>query len=66
MEVTGRGKKKKTTSVKLFLMLESKPKLDIRRNLFSVHWNKLPREVEELPCLDAFMKNVDVELRGMI
>lgn len=30
------------------------------------HWERLPREVEELPSLEMFKKHVDVALRDIV
>jgi len=30
------------------------------------HWNRLPREVVELTCLEMFKKRVDVALHNMV
>ena len=30
------------------------------------HWNRLPREVGELPSLEVFKEKVNVALRGMV
>jgi len=41
-------------------------RLDIMKNVFTEgvvrHWNRLPREVVELPSLEVFRKHVDIAL----
>jgi len=45
-------------------------RLDVRKLIFTKkvikHWNRLPREVVELPALEVFKKHVDVSLTDLV
>ena len=51
-------------------MHQGRFRLDIWKNLIServvTHWNRLPRELVELPTLKVFKKRTDVALSGMV
>ena len=44
--------------------------MDIRKNVFTErvvrHWNRLPREVVELPSLEVFKKHVNMALQDTV
>ena len=45
-------------------------KLDIRRKFFTqrvvTHWNRLPKEVVDVPSLEAFKARLDVALGSLV
>ena len=53
-----------------FKLEEGRFKLDIRKKFFSVrvvrHWNRLPSEVEDPPCLEAFKASLDGALGNLV
>ena len=44
--------------------------MDIRRKFFTqrvmTHWNRLPKEVVEVPSLEAFKARMDVALGSLV
>ena len=51
-------------------LLESRFRIDIRKNYFTVRvariWNQLPREVVLAPTLGVFKRRLDAYLAGII
>ncbi|KFV43229.1 hypothetical protein N341_08206, partial [Tyto alba] len=45
-------------------------RLDIRKHLFTErvveHWNRIPREVVDAPCLSVFKRYLDSALNNML
>ena len=53
-----------------FKLEERRFKLDIRKKFLTTkvvrHWNKLPREAVDAPCLKAFKARLDGALRNLV
>jgi len=53
-----------------FKMEEGRFRPDIRREFFTVrmvsHWNRLPGEVVDAPCLEAFKARLDGALSNLV
>ncbi|KFW70807.1 hypothetical protein AS28_03619, partial [Pygoscelis adeliae] len=53
-----------------FKLQEGRFKLDIRKKFFTVrvvrHWNRLPREVVDVPSLEVFKARLDEALSNLV
>ena len=53
-----------------FKLRQGRFRLDIRRNLFTqrvvMHWNRLPKEIVDVPSLAAFKARLDVALGSLV
>ena len=49
---------------------QERSRLDIRRKFFTqrvvTHWNRLPKEVVDVPSLEAFKARLDVTLGSLV
>jgi len=49
---------------------QGRVRLDIRRNFFTqrveMHWNMLPKEVVDVPSLEAFKSRLEVSLGSLV
>ena len=58
------------TREKGFKLGQGRFRLDIRRKLFTqrvvTHWNRLPRDVVDVPSLEAFKARLNVALGSLV